>query len=356
MNLKKITDYAPSFYRAKTVLVRVDYNTPLEKKDGQWRVADDSRIRSSMTTLKFLLNAQAKIVLLSHLGRPQGKRIMALSLKPVAQKLNELAFGLIGYKKKVLFSDGTTNRATRNKVRDLMGGQIILLENLRFWCEEKENNIFFAKRLAKLGEIYVNDAFSVSHRRHASVVALPRQFSQRLAGEAFYQEVKELQQLRRQPIRPVALVLGGVKEDKINDAFQMQDWFDWLLIGGKLGKAAKGKHQKTAEKIMIAELRRDGQDISEKTMTQFSEKIKGAGTVIFAGPQGNIEKGFLAGTKALVEAAVKANVFSVAGGGDTERALTQLGLIDSINYIASGGGAMLAFLAEGTSPGIEALK
>jgi len=356
MNLNKATDHKPDFYRAKTVLIRVDYNTPLKKKNGQWQVADDSRIRSSMATLKFLLDAQAKVVLLSHLGRPRGKRVTKLSLKPVAQKLNELAFGLIGYKKKVLFSDGTTNRATRRKVKKLENGQMILLENLRYWDEEEKNDIFFAKRLAKLGEIYVNDAFSVSHRSHVSVVALPQQFSQKLAGDAFYREIEKLALLRQQPIRPVVLVLGGTKEDKIDYALQMKDWLDWLLVGGKLGKTAEEKCQKIAKKMIIAALREDGQDISEKSIARFSEKIKEAGTAIFAGPQGNIEEGFLTGTKEILAAAVKASVFTVAGGGDTERALTQLGLIDSINYIVSGGGAMLAFLAKGTLPGIEALR
>ena len=356
MNLDKITDYKPNFYRTKTVLMRVDYNTPLKKKNSQWQVADDSRIRSSMTTLKFLLDAQARVVLLSHLGRPQGKRVSKFSLKPVARKLNELAFGLIGYKKKVLFSNGVTNRATRRKVKKLVNGQMILLENLRYWGEEEKNDIFFAKRLAKLGEIYINDAFSVSHRSHASVVALPQQFSQKLVGDAFYQEIERLEQLRQQPIRPVVLVLGGTKEDKIDYTLQMKDWFDWLLVGGKLGKMAEEKCQEMAEKTIIAVLRENGQDISEKSIALFNEKIKKAGTAVFAGPQGNIEKGFLTGTKEILAAAIKANVFTVAGGGDTEMALTQLGLIDNINYIASGGGAMLAFLAKGTLPGIEALK
>ncbi len=353
--IKFVNDYPSKFFTGKTVLVRVDYNVPLEENDdGEVRVQDDSRIRFSMPTLHYLTTAQAKVILLSHLGRPGGKRVPELSLVPVAQKLNELAFGLIGYRQKVLFG-GITNRATRTQAKKLKKGQIMVLENLRYKKGEKANEPVFAKRLAKLGEIYVNDAFSASHRRHASIVGLPQQLPQALGGLALKKEINNLDQIRYQPFRPAVLVLGGVKEDKLDFARRLSNWYDFLLVGGKLGKKARKVF--VGEKgVHVAELREDGRDISPTAADEFSRIVSQAGTVVFAGPLGDTDNGHFAGTRQVVEAAIEAGVFSVAGGGDTESALTQLDLVDSISYIASGGGAMLAYLANGTLPGIEALE
>jgi len=354
MPIPILTDYSPANFSGRRVLARVDYNVPLQEGGGKLVVADDSRIRFSMETLKFLLDAEARIILLSHLGDPGGKVKEELSLAPVAQKLNELAFGLIGYKKKVKFCPRALGRQPQTAIRGLGKGEILVLENLRFYPGEEANDPVFAKRLAKLGDFYLNEAFSCSHRPHASIVGLPKLLPA-AAGFRFCQEEEILRKVRFSPQRPVVLVVGGVKEDKIEAAKEMASWVDRVLVGGKIVQSSKFKVQ-GLEKIVLGKLRKDGEDLSRETIAQFSQELKKAGTVIFAGPVSNTSKGFFEGTRALFEAALSGEAFVLAGGGDTEAALTKLGLTDRIDYISAGGGAMLAYLAKGTLPGIEALK
>ena len=351
MPIPILTDYSPANFSGRRVLARVDYNVPLQEGGGKLVVADDSRIRFSMETLKFLLDAEARIILLSHLGDPGGKVKEELSLAPVAQKLNELAFGLIGYKKKVKFCPRALGRQPQTAIRGLGKGEILVLENLRFYPGEEANDPVFAKRLAKLGDFYLNEAFSCSHRPHASIVGLPKLLPA-AAGFRFCQEEEILRKVRFSPQRPVVLVVGGVKEDKIEAAKEMASWVDKVLVGGKLAETIF----KSKDKVRVGKLREDGQDLDRVTIKQFEEEIKKAGTVIFAGPVSNTSKGFFEGTRALFEAALSGEAFVLAGGGDTEAALTKLGLTDRIDYISAGGGAMLAYLAKGTLPGIEALE
>lgn len=361
MSFPKLTNYPLVNFSGRRVLVRVDYNVPLEEEGEKIVVVDDSRIRFSMETLKFLLDAGARIILLSHLGDPGGKVKEELSLAPVAQKLNELAFGLAGYKKKVKFCPRALGRQPQTAIRELNKGEILVLENLRFYPGEEENDPVFAKRLARLGDFYLNEAFSCSHRAHASIVGLPKLLPA-AAGFRFCQEEEILRKVRFSPQRPVVLVVGGVKEDKIEAAKEMALWVDKVLVGGQLvnNPKLKAKNQKLGakvlKKIVFGKLREDEQDLDEKTIKQFEEEIRKAGTVIFAGPVSNTTKGFFEGTRVLFEAALSGEAFVLAGGGDTEAALTKLGLTDRIDYISAGGGAMLAYLAKGTLPGIEALE
>ena len=354
MHIPVLTDYSSSYFNGRRVLVRVDYNVPLQKRRGKWLVEDDSRIRFSLDTLGYLVSSEARVILLSHLGEP-------LSLAPTAQKLNELAFGLIGYKRKVKFCPKTVGKEVKSWVKDLEKGDILLLENLRLEKGEEKNDPLFAKRLAKLGDFYVNDAFSCSHRRHASIVELPKILPHAI-GIRFEEDVKTLKNILKHSQRPVVLVLGGIKEDKLETARKMVGWVDKILVGGTLVKSSPPKAGQAplkvqgSKKIMLGKLRRDGQDISKETIRQFSEEIKKAGTVIFAGPIGDTKANIFTGTKELFEVAVASEAFTLAGGGDTQSALTKLGLIDNIDYIVSGGGAMLSFLANGTLPGIEALR
>ena len=355
MSIPVLTDYSPSYFDGKRVLVRVDYNVPLQKRGEKWLVGDDSRIRFSLDTLGYLVFSKARVILLSHLGKP-------VSLAPVAQKLNELAFGLIGYKRKVKFCPKIIGGEVRRWVKNMEKGDILLLENLRFEKGEEENDPIFAKRLAKLADFYVNDAFSCSHRRHASIVGIPR-ILPHAVGAGFEKDVETLKNILEHPRRSVVLVLGGVKEDKLETAQKMVKWVDKILVGGKLPQAifnfhppAGGSNFKNNDKVLVGKLREDGQDISKETIGQFSKEIKKAGTVIFAGPIGNTKANIFTGTKELFEVAVASKAFVLAGGGDTQSALTKLGLADNMDYIVSGGGAMLSFLANGTLPGIEALK
>lgn len=354
--MKKLSDFSPEFFEGKRVLVRVDYNVPVEKIEGKPVIIDDSRIRLSMPTLRFLTEAKARIILLSHLGRPQKPFEPGFSLLPVAQKLNELAFGLIGYRKKVAFSPKTIGSFAQTKAKQLEKGQILLLENLRFYSGEESNDSVFVKRLAKLGNFYVNDAFSVSHREHASVVGLPKNLPS-AAGLALEKEVENLARLVNSPDRPLVLVVGGVKEDKLAFANQVLDWADQILLGGLLpGKLTSYSEMLKSKKVFPGRLTADGRDLDEETIEEFQSKISQAKTVVLAGPVGNTDQGHYRATKALFKAAIASGAVVVAGGGDTQAALTRLGLVDKMDYIASGGGAMLDFLAKKTLPGIEALK
>ena len=233
MDISILTDYSPLHFDGKRVLVRVDYNVPLQKRGEKWLVSDDSRIRLSLDTLSYLVSSGARVILLSHLGE-------SISLAPVAQKLNELAFGLIGYKRKVKFCPKIMGGEVKRWVKDLEKGDILLLENLRFEKGEEKNDPLFTKRLAKLGDFYVNEAFSCSHRRHASIVGLPRILSHAV-GIRFEKEMKTLVNILDHPRRPVVLVLGGIKEDKLNYAQKMVGWIDKVLVGGKLVQSPKLK-------------------------------------------------------------------------------------------------------------------
>ncbi|MBM3205482.1 phosphoglycerate kinase [Candidatus Shapirobacteria bacterium] len=320
----------------KRVLLRTNYDIPLEK--GQ--LVDTSRIDESLTTLNFLLKKQAQVVILSHLGRPGGKTKPELSLKPVATYLS----GLLK-RKIILFS----------KLEEIDNTQpVVMLENLRFFKGEENNDVSFSKRIATLGDFFINEAFACSHRPHASIIGLP-QFLTSAFGFDFIKEVEVLTQVYRQARRPLVLVLGGVKADKIHLAHQLVGWADKILIGGKIvqGKEA----QKILDhKNVIGTLIRDKNDITMETIQEFKKIIAQAGTVIWAGPMGQYEeKKWEQGTREIAQAVVQSGAFTVIGGGDTEAALSRFGLTQKVNFISSGGGAMFEFLVQGTLPGIEAV-
>ena len=304
----------------KTVLLRTNYDIPL--KEG--KVIDTSRIDESLPTINYLLEQKAKVIILSHLGRPEGKVIPELSLKPVEEILKRL----------------------------LQGQKVKLLENLRFDPREEKNEESLAKELASLGDFFVNDAFAVSHREHASIVGLP-QFLPSAFGLDFLKEIEVLSNIREKPRRPVTVILGGVKEDKLAVVEQLLNLADFLLIGGRLPQLIKKTYP---EKVIIAQLKADREDITLESMTKFKEIIGQAGTIIWAGPMGIFEKPESElGTRQIAQAIAGSQAFKIVGGGDTEAALTKFNLEKKVDYISSGGGAMLAFLAQGTLPGIEAI-
>ena len=323
--------------KQKTVLLRTNYDIPL--KDGE--IGDGARIDESLLTINYLLDQQAKIILLSHLGRPEGKINPHLSLRPVAQYLNQLL------KKEIpLFL--TIDGIDKNQ-------PIVMLENLRFWLGEETNDLNFAKSLANLGDFFVNDAFACSHRKHASIVGVPRFLpaSQRAFGFDFLEEVEILNKIKSNPRRPVTLILGGVKKDKLEVIEKLLNWADTILIGGKLPQL---KRQSYPAKVIMAGLNPDGKDITLESINKFKEIINRAGTIFWAGPMGIFEEtGSEEGTKQIAQAILASQAFKVVGGGDTEAALTKFNLVDKIDYLSSGGGAMFEFLAQGTLPGIEAI-
>jgi len=347
----------------KRVLLRTDYDVPLKLaqsakcKVQSWRVTDATRIADSLPTINYLLSKQAKIIILSHLGRPEGRVVEELSLEPVANMLAVILKCQI-----VKQEDGWK-----------IGEEIFLKENLRFNPEEEGNDPKFAQNLGSLGDFYVNDAFACSHRKHASIVGIPKFLpaSRRAFGFDFLEEVKALTKIKDNPRRPVVVILGGVKEDKLKVMDELTRWADYILIGGKLPtlmengecpparlrQAKQAGRMENKGRIVVASLNPEGKDITLETIEKFTEIIKNAGTIVWAGPMGIFEdKRFEKGTKEIAEAIVKSGAFSVVGGGDTEAALTKFALDKKVSFISSGGGAMLEFLAKGTLPGIEAIK
>ncbi len=340
--------------KRKTVLLRTNYDVPLKKrenkKEKKWEVADDSRIRESFSTINYLLEQKNKVIILSHLGRPKGKFFLSLSLEPVLKVISHFDFPVF---KKSSISKIKLNEFEGWKLNE----SLYLMENLRFNSGEEDNDLDFAEKLAKLGDFFVNDAFACSHREHASIVGIP-QFLSSAFGFDFLKEVEVLSEVRENPRRPVTVILGGAKADKLEVIDQLLNWADYILIGGKLPlliQSSKLKNQKS-KKVIVADLKPDHKDITLGSSRQFREIIKLSGTILWAGPMGVFEENKSEeGTKQIAKAVVESQAFKVVGGGDTEAALTKFNLEEKIDYLSSGGGAMFEFLAKGTLTGIEAI-
>lgn len=371
----KLPDLRNSDLTEKKVLLRVDFDVPLKEQESErveeqeWVVGDETRIRNALPTIDYLLAQNAKIILLSHLGRPEGVVVPNLSLAPVAEKLQELLPQIKVELRFTIYDLRITNEA------------IILLENLRFNQGEEGNDLKFTQALASLGEFYINDAFAVCHREHASIVGLPKLLPH-AAGFSLLREVEVLSSVLENPKRPVVVILGGVKEDKLEAVPGLLNFADKILIGGKLPSIISSfeflpqsgiplRGAISSEKVVIGELNQGGKDITLETVEKFGEIIEKAGTIVWAGPMGKYEEDLTSsaswrtslgagkwdvGTREIGRAVVESGAFTVIGGGDTEAALTKFGLVGKIDFVSSGGGAMLEFLADGDLPGLAALR
>ncbi len=315
MNLPKLSDLDVS---GKKVLVRLDLDTP----EG-----DNSRIDAAKETLDYLKNKGAGIVIIGHRGRPEGKADERLSLKSLQPFFDKWGAKLEG--------------------------------NLRFDPGEEKNDPEFTKKLAGLGEIYVNEAFAVSHREHASIVGLPKLLPH-AAGFRFIKEVENLSKVFEDPKQPVVVLISGIKKDKVEMAKKLSEIYDKVLVGGRLpeyfGDTALESVRSQKGSLIIGNLNMDKEDITLHTIEKFKGEIKKAGTIVLAGVPGKYEdEGHRQGTKEIFEAIANSSAYKIAGGGDTEAALTMFNLTDKFDWISVGGGAMLEFLANKTLPGIEAL-
>lgn len=330
----------------KKVLLRTNYDVPLRFSStpltagaqGKPIIVDNTRIIESLPTINYLLEQKAKqIVIISHLGRPEGKIVPELSLRPVAEELERL----LG-KKVALVSQVD---------------QVVMLENLRFNSGEEANDPDFAKKLASLGDFFVNEAFAASHREHASIVGVPKFFppERRALGFEFLKEIEALTRVREKPARPLVLLLGGGKGDKLESLAGLAEWADQVLIGGRLPSLVS-KFKVISSKFRVASLNPEAKDITPETVAEFKKIIAKAKTIVWAGPMGNFyDEKYATGTKEIAEAVTQSLAFTVVGGGDTEAALTKFGLTEKIGFISSGGGAMLEFLSEGDLPGLRAI-
>jgi 3-phosphoglycerate kinase len=390
-----ISDLSASSFVNKCVFVRVDFNVPV--KDGA--ISEDYRIRRAIPTIDFLIERGAKIILGSHLGRPRGMEISSLSLKPVSVRLSELLGKPVKFMGKVI---GKDVKATVGKLKK---GNVLLLENLRFHKEEDENDKKFAKELASLADIYVNDAFGTSHRKHASTFGIASFFDLKLAGFLVDKELRFLTKIREAPDHPFVVIVGGAKiKDKINAVKNLLEKADRVLIGGGVAYTflkAKGidvgrsiteedmlDWAKTALKVyggkillptdhVVAEsfekrktcmvvdedIPRElhGFDIGPKTVGKYASFIKGKGVIFWNGPLGVFEvDDFSAGTSHIARAVALATwrgATTVVGGGETVAAIRKAEVLDSeITHISTGGGALLEFLGGQQLPGISILN
>ena len=319
----------------KRVVVRCDFDVPLQNG----KIEDESRIKNVLPTLEILLEKGAALVLVSHAGRPD-KPDSNLSLKPVQEALEKILNQKITFQEKLQISSEA---------------KINLLENIRFWHEEEKNNEEFAKKLASLGEVYVNESFATSHRAHASIVGIPK-FLPSYAGISLSREVKELKKILEHPARPLVAIIGGAKlETKTPAIYNLAKIADKVLVGGKL--MFEAERRSLPENVVVAHDDIETKDIGQNSINLFGELIGDASTIVWNGPMGVFEEDkYMKGTKEVAVSVIESKGYSVVGGGDTIAALNKLGLLDKINFVSMGGGAMLDFLAGKKLPGLEVLE
>jgi len=338
----------------KKIFLRVGFDVPLGS-DGKIDKKEDWRIKASLPTIKYLLRENCRIILATHLGRPKGKRIEKLSVKIIKKNLSEIL------NQPVIGPVDCLNRQVKKNINEMQNRTILLLENLRFYKEEEENDLTFAKKLADLAEIYVNDAFSVCHREHSSIVGVPK-FLPKAAGFLVEKEVEILSKAIEKPKRPAVAVIGGAKiETKIPVIDSLNKIYDQILIGGLIAVEAQRRKIKFAKNVFLSEdfLEENGKklDIGKKTIDKFQKIISKAKTIIWNGPMGKFEQEkYSQGTRKMAKEIIKSNAYKIVGGGETILALNRFGLIDKIDFVSSGGGAMLEFLTGKDLPGLKALE
>ncbi|MBI2031641.1 MAG: phosphoglycerate kinase [Candidatus Levybacteria bacterium] len=346
-----LPDLKPEIVSGKRILLRVDVDVPFE--NGQ--IIDDTRLKESLETLKYLLDHNAAVFMTGHLGRPEGKD-EKLSLKPIANWfLRELQIAQNELQ--------ITNIEGFDSFK--LSDSLYLLENIRFYKEEEENNSEFAKKLASLADIYVNDAFAVSHREHASVVGVVKLLPH-FAGFRLIKEIETLGEVLENPQRPLVVIIGGAKiETKLPLVERMHELADYLLVGGKIAEETNilsgVQHEKIKDRnsvLLVADLNEDETDTTQKSVENFLQFINLAKTIIWNGPIGKIynsEKDKEGTTAKLAKGIAQSSAFKVVGGGDTLGLLRELNLLDKFSFVSTGGGAMLEFLSGEKLPGIEAL-
>ena len=335
-------------FENKRVLVRCDFNVPLTPKGD---ILDDFRIKKTIPTIEYLIKRGAKVILMSHLGRPEGKVVEDLRLDKIQEKLMEYL------DLSVVKAKDCIGKEIEDWINQMAPGEILLFENLRFHKEEKEADSDFAKALARLADIYVQDAFAVCHRPHASIVGIPK-FLPAAAGLLLEKEIKVLNKIIENPVHPLVAIFGG-REGDFKAINKISEIADWILIGGLIKKEIEEKNIKLKYPTKIIEPidNMDSEDIGPQTINLFKEKISQAKTIFWSGPLGKIEeKRFSKGTEEVAKAIIETDAFSVIGGGETVEFINKIGLSENFSHISTGGSSMLAFLSGEKLPGIEALK
>ena len=388
--------------RGRRVLMRVDFNVPVETRDGKIRVTDDTRIRESLASINYLREHGAKTILMSHFGRPKGKPVEKYSLRPIGEYLHSLIHH------PVIFSHDTIGDVPKKIIDHMENGDVALLENVRFQPGEEANDPNFAKALAELGDLYVNDAFGAAHRAHASTVGITKFVPKSAMGFLMEKELKHLKEELEKPAKPFVVILGGAKvSDKIGVLKALMEKADTILIGGAMANTflkAQGirigasrveldkvdlarelldlaKHREVKFLVPIdvveadeiragADMRNTSRlspqhgisdgwqavDIGAATVALYQEEIAKAETILWNGPMGVFEiPEFGEGTIAIAEAMAQSGATTIIGGGDSVTAVKQAGLADKMTFISTGGGASLELLEGKELPGVAAL-
>jgi phosphoglycerate kinase len=341
-------DLAPDV-SGKKVFVRGDIDVPLESQNsnGKSKILDDTRLKDIWPTIEFLLKQNCQVILAGHLGRPGGKVVPELSSRPIAQ----------------WFEDHVANGS--NVTDGEFGGiggfvvnhQLTVLENLRFDPREESNDEEFAKELAGLAEVYVNECFAVNERAHASVVGVPK-FLLHFAGFRLSKELEMLGKVSENPVRPLVAIIGGAKlETKIPVISKMAGIADCVIVGGKLlAEIIVGSPIMAMEKVKLLRLTENGKDTTLESIDRYLPILQSAGTIVWNGPVGMVEDyTYQVGTRRLAEIIASSRAFKVLGGGDTVGIVDKLGLMDKFDWVSSGGGSMLKLLAGEVLPGVEAI-
>jgi len=389
--------------RGKRVLARVDFNVPIEERDGKIVITDDTRIRESLPTINWLRDQGAKTILMSHLGRPRGRRVEKYSLRPIGDHLHNLI------NQPVIFSQDTIGKIPEEIIAHMRDGDVALLENLRFQPEEEANDPRFAQALGTLGDLYVNDAFGAAHRAHASTVGVTRFIAKSAMGFLMEKELKYLHEELDHPAKPFLVIMGGAKvSDKIGLLKALLSKADTILIGGamantffkalgipigasrveldkvdlanELMQLAKKRGVKfvlpldaiIAQEVRVgAPSRKSGLlsrengipegwqnlDTGPETVALFTAEIALAKTILWNGPLGVFEiPDFAKGTFAIARALAQSNATTIIGGGDSVTAVKQAGVADKMTFISTGGGAALELLEGKELPGVAALS
>lgn len=382
--------------REKRVFIRVDFNCPL---DSSGNIADDTRIRAALPTINYALDEDAKVILASHLGRPKGRKVTELSLAPVAKRLSRLL------EKDVALAPDVVGEGVERVVNSMNTGDVVLLENLRFHQGEEANDSDFGKALARLADVYINDAFATAHRSHASNVAITKFVKLCGAGLLMRKEISYFKQAVEKPMRPLVAIVGGAKiSDKIGLLGKLAAKVDKLIVGGGLvftffkalgyevGRSIVDESMLDRAKEVIEEIKDKGiklylpvdfvvadrfepsaetkvvtyqeipkgwmaLDIGPATTTLFSEAIQNAKTIIWNGPMGAFEMdAFSRGTYAMIAHVANTYALTIVGGGDTDVAVHRTGELAKMSYVSTGGGAFLSLLEGNDLPGISVLK
>jgi phosphoglycerate kinase len=345
MNIKKIQD---ADVKNKKVILRVDFNVSLENGHAK----ETFKIEAAKESLDYLLSKNAKVALLSYFGRPEGKIVPELSMKKLIDDIENIL------KVKIKFVPDCVGEKVREEVDVLAGGEVLLLENARFYPGEDENDTALAEKMADGFDIFINDAFSQSHRDQASVTGITK-FLPSYAGFRLQKEIEEMEKLMRDYARPAVAIIGGAKiETKLPVINFFESKYDYVLVGGKIANEALEKNMKFSEKVVLPVDFAEGRfDVGPETIQKFVEIISAAKTIVWNGPTGKFEEEkFAVSTNAVMEAVIKSGAYTVVGGGETLEVLEKNNAMDKISFVSTGGGAMLSYLGGEKMPGIEALK